>query len=364
MPTQPTKSNPSKRKSINQDQADEADMANAASADRAKPRKTHDRKQRGTPGNKLGRNVGLGSRNLTRAGKTCAHQCGKAFATRGTIAERWSVFAKWLEQTQGIKRMEDINREQVIAYGEALKSRVQRDELKASTAQLYVSAVNSIMTSATHGEWQTVSPTRDCSIPKRRYIPETSKAMPQSQHDQLQVSVDDERIAALLNLQRTLGLRFKESALLDAQKALGQAQREQRITVFSGTKGGKRRQVPVSAEALATLETAASLQNGPSMVPANLLYVDFRNHCYLQAQQQPFQFHGQRHHYAQQRYQALTGIPAPINTTISKSTWHSYMAAQLCISLEAAEALDQRARSILSQELGHERLEVVRVYIG
>jgi hypothetical protein len=100
---------------------------------------------------KRGRNFGLGSRNLTRAGKTCAHKSGKAFATRGTLAERWSVFAKWLEQTQGIKRMEDINREQVMAYGQALKGQVERDELKASTAQLYVSAVNSIMNSATQG---------------------------------------------------------------------------------------------------------------------------------------------------------------------------------------------------------------------
>ncbi|MCK9608448.1 MAG: integrase domain-containing protein [Methylomonas sp.] len=313
---------------------------------------------------KRGRNLGLGSRNLTRAGKTCAHQSGKAFATRGTLAERWSVFAKWLEQTQGIKRMEDINRELVIAYGQALKARVERNELKASTAQLYVSAVNSIMNSATQGEWQTVSPTRDCGIPKRCYIPESSKAMPQSQHDQLQTSVDDKRIAVLLNLQRTLGLRFKESALLDAQKALRQAQREGRITVFSGTKGGKRRHVPVSAEAMEALKTAATLQDGPSMVPANLRYVDFRDHCYSQAQQQPFQFHGQRHHYAQQRYETLTGVPAPINTSIAVSDWHSYMATRLNIDLTAAEALDQRARSILSQELGHERLEVVRVYIG
>ncbi|MGZ0079221.1 integrase domain-containing protein [Methylomonas sp. YC3] len=364
MPTQTTKSNPLKRKSIHQDQADDAHMANAALADHAKPRKTRDCKQQGNPGNKLGRNLGLGSRNLTRAGKTCAHQSGKAFATRGTLAERWSVFAKWLEQTHGIKRMEDINREHVMAYGQALKGRVERDEMKASTAQLYVSAVNSIMTSATQGEWQTVSPTKDCGIPKRRYIPETSKAMSQSQHDQLQVSVDDERITALLKLQRTLGLRFKESALLDAQKALRQAQREDRITVFSGTKGGKRRQVPVSVEALAALEKAAELQDGPSMIPANLRYVDFRDHCYRQAQKQQFQFHGQRHHYAQQRYLALTGVPAPINTDIAKSVWHAYMATQLNIDLAAAEKLDQRARSILSQELGHERLEVVRVYIG
>jgi hypothetical protein len=65
---------------------------------------------------KRGRNLGLGSRNLTRAGKTCAHQSGKAFATRGTLAERWSVFAKCLEQTQGIKRMQNINREHVMAW--------------------------------------------------------------------------------------------------------------------------------------------------------------------------------------------------------------------------------------------------------
>ncbi len=100
------------------------------------------------------------------------------------------------------------------------------------------------------------------------------------------------------------------------------------------------------------------------MIPAHLRYVDFRDHCYRQAQQQRFQFHGQRHHYAQQRYQTLTGVPAPINTTISKSAWLAYMAVQLKIDLAAAEKLDQRARSILSQELGHERLEVVRVYIG
>ncbi len=364
MQTQTTKPNPSKRKSIPQYQVDEADTANAASVDHAKPRKTRDRNQQGKTANTLGRNLGLGSRNLTRSGKTCVHQSGKAFATRGTLAERWSVFVKWLEQTHGIKRMEDINREQVMAYGQALKARVERDELKASTPQLYVSAVNSIMTAATQSEWQTVSPTKDCGIPKRCYIPENSKAMPQSQHDQLQTSVDDERIAILLNLQRTLGLRFKESVLLDAQKALRQAQREGRITVFSGTKGGKRRQVPVSAVAMEALEKAASLQNGPSMIPANLRYIEFRDHCYRQAQQQQFQFHGQRHHYAQQRYQALTGVSAPINTDIAKSAWHAYMATQLNIDLAAAEKLDQRARSILTQELGHERLEVVRVYIG
>ena len=161
MQTQTTKSNLSKRKRIHHDQADDADTASVITSDHENPHKTHDSKQQEKTRNKLGRNLGQGSRNLTRAGKTCAHQSGKAFATRGTLAERWSVFAKWLEQTQGIKRMDEINRDHVMAYGHSLKARVERDELKASTAQLYVSAVNSIMTSATNGEWQTVSPTKD-----------------------------------------------------------------------------------------------------------------------------------------------------------------------------------------------------------
>lgn len=57
-------------------------------------------------------------------------------------------------------------------------------------------------------------------------------------------------------------------------------------------------------------------------------------------------------------------MPAPVNTDIAKSAWPAYMATQLQIDKVAAEKLDQRARSILSLELGHERLEVIRVYIG
>ncbi|MGD0962104.1 MAG: integrase domain-containing protein [Methylomonas sp.] len=316
------------------------------------------------------RNFGIGSRNLLRAGKICSHQSAKSFSTRGALADRWTVFAKWLEAEYGISKMENITPAHLLAYGEYLKRRIEQDELKPSTAQLYISAVNSILKTATAGEWKTVSPTKDCAIPKRKYLPETSKAMSQSQHDQViselgkLAELSDGRLAVLLNLQRTLGLRFKESALLDVGQALRQAQRSGIVTILSGTKGGKRREVPVSVAARQALEKASRLQDGRSMIPNDMSYVKFRQESYAKAQQHQFNFHAQRHHYAQQRYQDLTGVPAPITTGVSRKNWLTFVSDYLKVDAATAESIDQSARLTLSNELGHNRLEVVSVYIG
>jgi len=320
---------------------------------------------------KTTRNFGIGSRNLLRAGKMCSQQSEKSFSTRGTLADRWTVFAKWLEAEYGIGKMENIIPEHLIAYGRHLNFRIEQGELKPSTAQLYVSAVNSVLKTATSGSWKTVSPTKDCGIPKRKYLPESSKALSQSEHDQViaelaeqTVEPLDQRVIVLLNLQRTLGLRFKESALLDVKQALIQADKTGTVTILTGTKGGKRREVPVSSEAKIALRQAANFQGGRSMIPTDMSYVKFRQECYTKAQQHQFNFHAQRHYYAQQRYQELTGAPAPINTGIPRKDWLNYLASFLNVDSVTAEAIDHKARLQLSTELGHNRLEVVSVYIG
>ncbi|QWF70566.1 integrase domain-containing protein [Methylomonas paludis] len=317
------------------------------------------------------RNFGIGSRNLLRAGKICSQQSEKSFSTRGTLADRWTVFAKWLGAEYRIGKMENITPDHLIAYGRHLNSRIEQGELKPSTAQLYVSAVNSVLITATAGNWKTVSPTKDCGIPKRKYLPESSKALPQSQHDQVIAELAeqteeplDQRVIVLLNLQRTLGLRFKESALLDARQALLQAGKTGTVSILTGTKGGKRRDVPVSSEAKLALKQAANIQDGRSMIPTDMSYVKFREACYAKAQQLQFNFHAQRHHYAQQRYHELTGAPAPINTGIPRKDWLNYLASFLNVGSATAEAIDHKARLQLSTELGHNRLEVVSVYIG
>jgi integrase len=310
------------------------------------------------------RNFGLGTRSLLRAGKVCAHQSNLAFSTRGTLADRWTIFERWIKASYGITRMEQISQVHVLAYGEHLNKRVGQNELKSSTAQLYLSAVNSILRQATQGQWQSISPTKDCSIPKRQHLPESSKAMPQTEHDRLLTLVDD-RIGALMNLQRNLGLRFKESALLNARQAFRQARKKGFITVADGTKGGKIRQVPVGQDALKALEQAAKIQGDDrSMTPDDQNYQDFREECYQTAKRHGFNFHSERHHYAQRRYQELSGPLAPISTSIKRKDWLAFAAEYLSVDIATAESIDRSARLTLSRELGHERIEVTSVYIG
>jgi len=63
--------------------------------------------------------------------------------------------------------------------------------------------------------------------------------------------------------------------------------------------------------------------------------------------------HGLRHAYAQQRYQEMTGWPAPVAGGPRRN------------DLEPPQrAADDRARLIVSRELGHDRIGVVNVYLG
>ncbi|HEY9118668.1 MAG TPA: integrase, partial [Marinobacter sp.] len=63
--------------------------------------------------------------------------------------------------------------------------------------------------------------------------------------------------------------------------------------------------------------------------------------------------HGLRHAYAQQRYRELTGWPSP----------HAGGPTREQLT-EAQRQVDQQARLIISEELGHRREQISAVYLG
>jgi integrase len=167
-----------------------------------------------------------------------------------------------------------------------------------------------------------------------------------------------------MELQRWLGLRFKESVLLNAKHAYQQAKICRFVDITNGTKGGRKRTVPVNANALSALEKAISIQNGHSLIPKNQSYKAFRNHCYQIAVKHGFNFHSERHAYAQRRYQELARVPALVTTQVTKNQWLDYIAEHRGVDQEQALEIDSTARLQVSEELGHSREEVTRVYIG
>lgn len=307
----------------------------------------------------MSRNFGIGTRDLAGAGHRFLQQSVQhkalSFSSVDALSDRWAQFAAYAKE-QGIGRMERITPELVQQYGRELAEKVQSKQISASYAQNLVSSVNTVM-HLTPKEWQSVSPTRECGIAERSLV-RTEPVL--TQREPLSVALHslresgDYRGAAVAELARELGLRSKEAALLNAQTALKEAQSKGYVSISSGTKGGRSREVPITSEKqLEALKNAAEAQkNSRAVMPTDKNWAQYRNE--LQNVREVLKengfagLHDLRSAYAADRYEQLTGQPAPINNG----------------GIIADRQADYAAREQITAELGHGRIDVVSAYIG
>lgn len=309
----------------------------------------------------MSRNFGLGSRDMGTAGQyalnNAAQSGGVSFSTAATNGDRWQSFANWAKE-EGVKKMENVTPELVKEYGQELAEKVKNGEMAASTAQNYVSAVNSVMNIATKNEWKSVSPTKDCNIEQRSHVRQDAPgALDRGAYSRAVEAVRaevGERAGAAVELCRELGLRSKEASLLDARGALAEASARGAVTITEGSKGGREREVPItSAAQVQALERAAQAQGGDrSMIPADQSWSQWREGELRDAREIVQEhtgggLHDLRASYACQRYESLAGHAAP------------------CAGgqIEDRER-DQAARLAVAEELGHGRAEVTAEYVG
>ena len=285
---------------------------------------------------------------MASAGRNAMQNTGAGLQTIADTIQRFQQF-KEFAKSEGVGRMERVSPELLTRYGEQLAERVGRGELSPAYAQNLVSSVNTVMNAATRGEWRSVSPTRQCNIPQRdnvRHNPTPERV------SSLQLT---ERQAAAVNLAQDLGLRSKEASLLNAKHALSQAVERGVITVTDGTKGGREREIPITSERqLETLREAAQAQGeARAVMPPDQNWREWRETGLREAREtvaeaaQARGIHDLRATYAAERYQAITGHPAPCNR------------GQI-----ADRAADRAARMQIAKELGHGRIDVVSSYVG
>jgi len=303
-----------------------------------------------------GNNYGLQTRDMAKAGHFAmnreAANGAASFSTAATVGDRFNRFAE-LAKADGLRRLEEVTRDQVTAYGQTLADQVAEGTLSAAYAQNLVSAVNTVMNAATRGQWQSVSPTRECGIAHRSSVRETpSMAIDRSRVEAAQAAMND-RGQAITDLARDLGLRSKEASLINARGALNEARDTGRVTIVDGTKGGRARQVPITQERqIASLDRAALVQGeARSLIPQGQTWAQFRD-GELREIRETLQdqgltgLHDLRAGYASERYQALTGERPPLEGG------------------QVSKADDKAAREILAVELGHGRIDVIASYIG
>lgn len=311
------------------------------------------------------RNFGLGSRDVGYAGLNALREGMQSYSSIATMADRWSQFATWAKDMAAIKDMRQIETGTLRDYATHLIARLERGEISPATAQNALSTVNRVLEIARGDRAVRLDPVREVGLPIRSGIAATDRAVPLSQHDHAVATVS-ERVAALLTLQRELGLRFEEAAKLDAQRALTQAERYGQIRIENGTKGGLARELPCQTPAQhSALAQAAAQQEGRSLIPASMSYRDFRAAAYSELRSAGIRSHGERHAYAQARYETLTGALAPVAAGVAHGAeHHRFLADRLGIEVAAARVLDQQARERVAAELGHGRIDVTNSYLG
>lgn len=166
------------------------------------------------------------------------------------------------------------------------------------------------------------------------------------------IRVTDPHMRLSLKLMEAFGLRLEESLKIKPRQADGG-----RVLKLQGswTKGGRPRQIIIATlEQRALLETAKLLAGSGSLIPPDKSYIRHRKALEHQTLKSGYiNLHGLRHGYAQRRYKDLTGWDSPKAGGPKRTDLRPEQ-----------RPIDTFARKVVSEELGHSRLDITKVYLG
>jgi integrase len=250
-------------------------------------------------------------------------------------------------------------------YAAYLREMVGRGELAVSTAQNRLSSVNRTM-AALRGDQCVKLPSPSKALGMQRSG--VRQSAPQGQdREQVKQIVDalcrhhQLRAAAIILLARTTGMRLREAILADLPRLSREAKELGRINIQDGTKGGRAgasapRWISIDEHALGALRFAERVSPAGSrnLIAPHESYFDVLQDVVRPARdilhaQNLKGFHELRAAYACERYEQITQHPAPIG------------GGKCC---QVDRHLDREARTQISYELGHGRIDVVAAYIG
>lgn len=312
------------------------------------------------------RNFGYG-RQLSYAGMQALRDSygDGRYATVQAHSERWRLFAQWCRHTHNLNDARRIDRQLLQDYARHLSQVVVQGELAVSTAQNRLSTVNRTL-EVLRGDRRVrlPSPSQALGMQRRNARAEAPHGQDRTHLTPLSQALGQQgygRVAAILGLTRNCGMRLREAILADLPRLQREAALHGAINIAEGTKGGRRgasapRWIPATPEVRQALTQAASVspKGSRNLLDGQELYVTFLNRQIRPARELLHAhgikgFHELRTAYACERFQQLTGHPAPVN------------GGQLhCLDRDR----DRQAREVISGELGHNRVAVVAAYIG
>ena len=319
-------------------------------------------------GRRDGRNFGYG-RQLSYAGPQALRDLfgGGHYGTVRAHSDRWQAFVRWCrsEDGPGFNDARQIDRQTLLDYARFLRHEVDQGGISIATAQNRLSSVNRTM-SALRGDRnvRVLSPSKAIGMHRSNIRSKAPNGQDRAQVEKVLEALSSrqqQRVAAIIVLARETGMRLREAILADLPRLQREAKLLGKINIQDGTKGGRSgasapRWITVNNRIHDTLAFAREASPGKSR---NLLareesYVEFIKDVVRAARNVLHEyelkgFHELRAVYACERYEEITGHPAPVNSGN-------------CFQQD--RAIDREAREQISRELGHGRIDVVSAYIG
>lgn len=315
------------------------------------------------------RNFGYG-KQMAHAGQQALHDYyGQGHhGTVATHTNRWAQFADWARE-QGVRDLAKIDsRELATSYAEHVRAQVEDGNIAVSTAQNRISTLNTVFAALRGDRHVQISP-REYTGPRNNVRTEAPSALNTSRVQNAASALQAaglNRAAAALELARAFGVRREEAVKADLDRWVREAARydlasqNYRVNVIDGTKGGRTadRWVIVGDVQRQALANALAIrpEGSHNLIAHHERYVDvaISRSCELNQARDILKQHGlpgyhdARAAYACQRYEQITGYPAPA------------VAGERL----APKELDRQARTTISAELGHGRIDVLVSYVG
>ncbi|GEA59152.1 integrase domain-containing protein [Vibrio comitans] len=318
-------------------------------------------------------NFGLGARQMDKAliNASLEQLDGVKNNTHQARLPALRDFVAFIKEHTEVKRLNKVEKVHVELYGGYLRERFESDAaFTASSAKDYISHVNVCLAQARGDDKLKVSAANDLQFPPKSGIATVNHSILQEQHDAI-VSQVSQEVAVVATLQRQLGLRFREAALLDCKKALLEYQETGKVTVSRGTKGGQDRTFTIDNQAqVAALELGQALQTQTghdNATPEAEKLKAFQTRAWreVKAIDEAYRSHGERKFFACDYYTRKAGVAPPVVAGIKHGqAHHHYIAQTLSLSLVDAKALDKAVRLELSERLGHHRVDITNAYLG
>jgi len=317
----------------------------------------------------------------------------------------------------GIRHLKELNQEKVQEIVQEIAERVENGEIKPNTGATYISALNEII-DYTNYHFNKEIEQIHYSDYFSKSIDYADKSISNEVHENFQNFLEqkfeqtgDERFQALqyaTELQREFGLRFRESVGLN-QETISRALETNKLELGreDWTKNAREREIEVRTESqrelLQEVKNFLENQNTTNLAGAQdwksyseiasfRSFADYQRQEFSSSAGEQYNFHGERHAWAQERYSELwqekTGvsIQAPIQYYSSElekigwngedmkfyeavreheiKSWFEYTKEETGLDIKEIKEIDKEIRQEISEQLGHSRIDITNTYLG